>query len=644
MTDEKWKVTTSGPIRWSDMQMGESYDARMELRGWDTPGYDDSAWEPVAVISLCGAELAPSGREIMPRSGVALVADRTQPVKVTEEIRPAAITQVTDGVYVCDMGQNMAGWERLRAQGSAGTQITLRFAEMLNPDGTVYTENLRAARQTDTFILSGSGVETFEPRFTFHGFRYVEITGYPGAPALDDITGCVVHSATPPAGSFACSHEMVNQLQRNIVWGQRGNFLSVPTDCPQRDERLGWLGDAQVFIRTAACNMDVAAFFTKWMVDVVDAQSPNGAFPNVAPRLARQEDGAPAWGDAGVIVPWTIYRVYGDTRIVERCWDAMTRWMDYLQQANPGHLWVGRMTRNYGDWLSINADTPKDVLATAYFAYDAARMAEMAEAIGRLDEAEKYQRLFEAIKQAFVEAYVSEDGRIKGDTQTVYVLALHMNLLPDDLRSAAAAHLVENIAQRDGHLSTGFIGVSYLCPVLAANGYLDVAYRLLLNDTFPSWGYSIKQGATTIWERWDGWTHDKGFQDKGMNSFNHYALGSIGQWLYQAVAGIDLGQPGFERIVIRPRPAEGLTHARAEYDSIRGIIASEWRIEDGLLRLSVTIPANTTATVFIPNGNPVKEGELSAEEAEGVTFLRQEADATVYEVVSGSYIFTTLWG
>ena len=443
----------------------------------------------------------------------------------------------------------MVGWVRLKVEGEAGTEVTLRHAEALNPDGTVYTTNLRSARQADTYILKGEGEEVYEPRFTFHGFRYVEVTGYPGEPPLGAITGRVVHSATPPAGSFECSSPMVNKLQENIVWGQRGNFLSVPTDCPQRDERLGWTGDAQVFVRTAAFNMDVAAFFEKWMVDVQDAQSPEGAFPDVAPLLRGSglidlRWGAPAWGDAGVIVPWTIYRTYDDTRIVERHYSAMARWMEYLYEANPDLIRKNRMGNNYGDWLSPKGDlTPKDLLATAYWAYDAKLMAEMAGATGRSDDAREYRDLNENIRAAFEETYVSPDGRIKGDTQTGYLLALHMDLLPEELRSAAAEHLVRTIEREDWHLTTGFAGVGYLCPVLTEAGYTDVAYRLLENETYPSWGYTVKNGATTIWERWDGWTEENGFQSPNMNSFNHYSLGSVGEWLYRYVAGIDLGEP-----------------------------------------------------------------------------------------------------
>ena len=627
-TEGLWRCST-GPILYSDLLMGESYDARREMPGWAEPGFDDSEW--------CGVEVEEIG-------DTNLVAQPDEGVRVIEQLAANAITEPESGRYTFDLGRNMVGWVRLRVAGEAGTEVTLRHAEALNPDGTIYTTNLRSARATDHYVLGGDGEEVYEPRFTFHGFRYVEVTGYPGEPPLDAVTGRVVHSATPPSGSFECSSHLVNELQENIVWGQRGNFLSVPTDCPQRDERLGWMGDAQIFVRTAAFNMDVAAFFEKWMADVEDAQSPEGAFPDVAPLLRGSglidlSWGAPAWGDAGVIVSWTIYRAYDDPHIVERHYDAMVRWMEYLHEANPDYIRKNRMGNNYGDWLSPKGDhTPKHLLATAYWAYDAKLMAEMAEATGRNEDAGEYSDLNERIKAAFEEAFVSPDGRIEGDTQTCYLLALHMELLPEELRSAAADHLVRTIEREDWHLSTGFAGVGYLCPVLTEAGYTDVASRLLGNETYPSWGYTIKNGATTIWERWDGWT-ETGFQSPNMNSFNHYSLGSVGEWLYRYVAGIDFAAPGFGRIVIRPRPGGNLIHASGEYDSVRGRISSSWKIEDDRFVLETLIPPNTTATVHVPSTDDVSEGGRPVDEADGVEFLRAGEGETVLSVGSGRYEF-----
>ena len=613
VSDRSWRGTT-GPIVTADLLMGETYDARYELPGWDSPGFDDSRWAPVRVS---------------PRDDTLLVADRAEPVRVTEHLPPSTITPRDDATTIVDMGQNMVGWVKLRVSGDRGTRVRLRFAEVLNPDGTLYTDNLRAARQTDSFVLLGQGVETFEPRFTFHGFRYVEVTGYPGSLSPDAITGCVVESAAPPAGNFVCSHPLVNRLQHAIVWGQRGNFLSVLTDCPQRDERLGWLADAHVFAPTACFNRDVAAFFTKWLIDVADAQAPDGAYPDVAPlspRFDTLRHGAPVWGDAGVILPWTLYLHYADTRLLVEHFDGMVRWLDYVLSANPDLLWRHRRGNDYGDWLAVDADPPKELLSTAYFASSAHLLSRIAGVLGRPQPAAHYASLFERIKIAFQTAYLSPDGRHSGDTQTGYLLALDVDLLPDHLRPVAAQHLVENIVQHDWHLTTGFAGVGLLLPVLTDAGYLDVAYRLLLNDTFPSWGYPLQHGATTIWERWDGWTEQHGFQDPGMNSFNHYALGAVGDWLYRYVAGIDVDpqRPGFDHVVIHPWPGGGLTTATADYHSLRGAIASAWRIDGGAFTLNVTIPPGTTATVHVPAVEPAMptEGGQPADTSVGVTFAR----------------------
>jgi alpha-L-rhamnosidase len=562
-----------------------------------------------------------------------------------EELRPKSWAEPAPGKIVFDLGQNMVGWLRLEVKGPAGARVRMRFAEILNPDGTLYTVNLRSARSTDTYVLKGApGGETFEPRFTFHGFRYVELVGYPGRPGPDAITGIVVRSAIRATGSLETSNATVNQLQHNIEWGQRGNFLSVPTDCPQRDERLGWMGDAQIFARTACFNGDVAGFFTKWMTDVADAQSAEGGFSDVSPRLIDLEDGAPAWGDAGVIVPWTMYQCYGDTGVLARHYDAMAKWVRYVDAANPNHLWRRRVNNNYGDWVAVNSRTPKDVLSTAFFANSTKLLSRAARVLGKDDEARRYDALFAAIRDAFDQEFVAPSGRILGNTQTAYALALRFGLLPEDKRAAAARYLAEDIERNGWHLTTGFLGVGHLLPALSEAGLDDVAYRLLLQSTFPSWGYSIAQGATTIWERWDGWTQEKGFQDPGMNSFNHYSFGSVGEWMYRVVAGIDTDaeKPGYEHVIVRPRPGGGLTFARGTYDSVRGRIATEWRIEGGRLTLSVEVPANTTATVYVPGaGDPSKvtEGGVPADTAAGVRFLGMEGPTAVYAVGSGTYLF-----
>ncbi|MBN1844997.1 MAG: hypothetical protein JW810_04900, partial [Sedimentisphaerales bacterium] len=421
---------------------------------------------------------------------------------------------------------------------------------------------------------------------------------------------------------------------------QKANFIEVPTDCPQRDERLGWTGDAQIFIRSATYNMDVASFFTKWLIDLEDAQSPAGAFPDVAPRLVALGDGTAAWGDAGVICPWTIYQAYGDTRVIERHYESMAKWIDYLRNNSKNLL---RPDAGYGDWVSIGSNTPKDVIATAYFAYSTRLLGRMAEAVGRTPDARTYEALFQDIKKAFNDAYVTGDGRIKGNTQTCYLLGLRFDLLSPAHRDLAARYLYEDVRDHDWHLTTGFVGLSYLLPVLTETGNLDIAYRLLNNDTFPSWGYSIRNGATSIWERWDGWTEEKGFQTPGMNSFAHYSFGSVCEWMFYTMAGIDTDGPGYKKIILRPRPGGGFSSVRAAYNSIHGRIGSKWNIDDGRFHWTIEVPANTTATVFVPtaSADSVREGDRPAAEAAGVRFLRQTEDAAVYEVGGGQYVFTT---
>ncbi|MEI7437678.1 MAG: family 78 glycoside hydrolase catalytic domain, partial [bacterium] len=517
-----WKTFLS-PILKSDMYHGENYDVRLEQDGWNRPGGDDSEWQPASVF---------------PPPSAALVAKRNAPVRRQEELTTVAQTEPAFGVHLFDLGQNMVGWARIKVRAPAGTMITIRFGEMLNSDGTLYTANLRSAKCTDQYICKGGGEEIYEPHFTFHGFRYVEITGVSEKPAPSDVTGIVLHSEITSAGTFECSDPLINRLQQNIIWGQKGNFLEAPTDCPQRDERLGWTGDAQVFIRTAAYNRDVAAFFTKWCIDLEDSQHADGAFPHVAPDVLRDGGrGCAAWADAGVICPWTVYLCYGDTRILERHYDSMKRWIEWQKKQSRDLI---NFSACFGDWLSLDiyeagrsrSLTPPELIGTAYFAHTTGIFARIANILGHKQDALKYAALFDRVKAAFNREFVTPSGRIVSGTQTSYLLALGFDLLPVAKRADATGNLIKDIESRGWHLATGFVGTPLLAPVLTRQGRTDVAYKLLLQQTFPSWLFPVLQGATTMWERWNSFTKEQGFGDPGMNSFNHYAYGAIGEWMY----------------------------------------------------------------------------------------------------------------
>jgi alpha-L-rhamnosidase len=628
-TDDSWR-TSLGPILQADLLQGQHVDARLDLGAWTTAAYDDSKWQPV---------------QTFPKAEGKLVAQNSPPVRVTEEIHPIAepktIHRWPANDHIFDLGQNMVGWVRLRVKGPAGTTIRIRFGEVLDDKGNLYTENLRSAQQTDFYTLRGGDeVEVFEPRLTFHGFRYVEVRGYPGDPKQDDLVGVVVHSDYPATGTFECSNPLINQLQHNIWWGWRGNSVDVPTDCPQRDERLGWTGDAQVFVRTAAYLAQVETFFEKYQQDLEDSQNEKGSIPPIAPDTSVVGgDGGPAWADAFVICPWTLYLCYGDKAVLERHYDSMKAFIGYLQSISRDYI---RSYQGYegfagfGDWLSINAETPSDLIGTAFSAYSTELMARIAEVLGKSEDATEFWALHEKIKAAFNDRFVTPGGVVASGTQTAYLLALHFDLLPPELREKATEALVHDIKKRGTKLSTGFVGSPYLNHVLTANGRNDVAFDLLNQQDWPSWLYAVTKGATTIWERWDGWTHDKGFQDASMNSFNHYAYGAIGAWLYQSVAGIDVdpAQPGYKHIVMKPDVGGGLTYAKASYDSVHGRIESSWRTEDGRFEWDVTVPPNATATAYLPTKGV-------APEVEGAERLGQEADRTLYRLPAGTYHFST---
>jgi len=608
-TDGSW-ITRTGPIMESDLLMGETYDARLELGNWSQPGYDDGLWQPVADGS---PDPVP---ELVPRMG--------PPVRRIAEIKPvSANVHVPSGARIHDLGQNFAGRARIAVRAPRGTVVRIRFAEILNPEGQIYTENLRGARATDCYICKGGGEEIWEPRFTFHGFRYVEVSGLAREDSAE-VTGVVLHSDVRPAGTFRCSSELLNQLQHNIVWGQKGNFLEVPTDCPQRDERLGWTGDAQVFIRTACFNMQVMEFFRKWLRDMRDTQTQRGGIPAVIPNAdflgapgslgGANEDGGPAWADAAIICPWTLYLCYGDSSILEENYSMMQRFMDFMAE----HRCLGKIRSHsdvdswggFGDWLALDGSgktegaTSKDLIGTAFHAYDAAIMTQISTVLGRESDAAAYRALRDEIAAAFCRRFVTPDGLITPGTQTAYVLALRFDLLPEGTRAAAASELVRDIKSRDYHLTTGFSGTSYLLDVLEDTGHLDVAYRLLEQESFPSWLFPVKNGATTIWERWDGWTPDKGFQDKGMNSFNHYAYGAVGAWMYRTVAGLELdpAEPGYRHIVFRPRPGGSITWAEAKLPTAHGECAIRWELKEKALHVVLAIPEGCHATFQPPEG------------------------------------------
>lgn len=637
-SDETWKSTT-GPILHSDLTMGESYDARLEHLGWTAPGYNDGDWDGVRFVD---------------HEKDGLIAPAGPPVRRIQEVRPIAVLTTKEGDTVVDMGQNMVGRVRLRVRGPAGTTVTLRHAEVLDSDGNFYTANLGRAKQQVTYVLRGGREEVYEPHFTFHGFRYVAVDGYPGPVTRDTLTGVVIHSDLEKTGWFETSDDLVNQLQRNIEWAQKGNFLDVPTGGPQRDERLGWTGNAQVFAPTAAFNMDVASFFIRWLGDLAADQGGDGRVPSVVPdvlsRPGRLSGDSAGWGDAAVIVPWTMYLTYGDTRVLEQQYDSMKAWVEYMRRKAGDHeSWSTGL--HLGDRLTfgptvggeIGATTGQDLIATAFFAHSTDLLQRTAQVLGRAEDAADYSALLPRIKAGFQQEFVSSDGRVGEGTQTAYVLALQFDLLPEDLRGEAAGHLAADVRSR-GHLTTGLLGTPYLCHVLSRFGELDLAYQLVNRKEHPSWLYPVLKGATTIWERWDGQRPDGSFQDPATNAFNHPAFGAIGDWMYRVVAGLDVdpAEPAYKHVLIQPQPGGTLSSAEARLDTPYGEAESSWELfEDDGFRLEATVPPNAWATVRLPGatlGN-VTESDGPLETAPGVRSAIQGEGHVAVEVGSGRYTF-----
>ncbi|MCX6561245.1 MAG: glycoside hydrolase family 78 protein [Candidatus Aminicenantes bacterium] len=635
VSDGLWKATDRGPITADNEYDGEEYDARMELDGWDKPGFDDSKWAAADLMD------APGGR---------MTAPMIEPIRVVETLRPAAVTNPKPGVFIYDLGQNIVGWCRLHVQGPAGTQIRLRHAETLKADGTLYTDNLRSAKATDVYTLHGGGAEIYEPRFTYHGFRFVEMTGFPGTPEADALEGRVVHDDMERAGDFETSNPLLNKIAANILWGTRGNYRSIPTDCPQRDERQGWLGDRSSVSRGEAYLFDVAAFYAKWARDIADAQKGTGSVPDVAPAFWFCYNDGIVWPSTFVIVPRMLLDMYGDAGTIKALYPALKKWADYMA----GFLKDGIMPRNtYGDWC-VPPETPTlihskdparvtrgDLISTAYYFYDLGLMARAAEIVGEKADAARWRQMAETLREAFNRTFFDPaKGVYDNGTQTSSVLALAFGLVPEDRRAGLFAHLVEKIEKESGgHVGTGLVGAQWLMRVLSDNGRPDLAYAMLTKSDYPGWGYMVSKGATTIWELWNGDT-----ADPAMNSGNHVMqIGDLAIWMRQYLAGIrpDPESPGFGKIIIRPTPVGDLTWVRGSYESVHGTIRSSWKKEGGELILEVTIPPNTTATGYVPAASPdtVTEGGRPLNGAEGVKVLRTEAGCVVLAVESGAYRF-----
>jgi alpha-L-rhamnosidase len=644
-TDASWQANTSYILQ-SEIYDGESQDARLLQPGWDTAAFSADGWKQTIAID--------------PKP-VAIEAQDYPSIRMERTVAAKTMTEPKPGVYVYDLGQNLAGVERVRVGGPAGTKVRLRFAEIVNADGTVYIDNLRTAKVTDTFILSGKGVEELSPKFTFHGFRYIEITGLTKAPAKEDVTALVLHTDAQLTAQLRTGSAMIDKLWSNIQWGQRSNFVGVPTDCPQRDERLGWMADAQVFWRAANYNMGLAAFSRKFAGDMRGTQATTPYFGIYAPGTAEPTSGSGAgWSDAGVVIPWTSWLQTGDTSVIDQNWAAMERYLHAIDAANPDGLWIHESGTPFGDWLSPEGKTDYGLIATAYWAYDVTLMRQMAHATGRTEDEEKYARKFEKIRAAFEKQYVHDDGFVAGadnspspfgeinnpdakakggDTQAGYVLALHMNLLPENLRAAAANKLVAKIEANHGLLGTGFLGTPYLLEELTKAGHAGLAYQLLLNTEYPSWGYQLEHGATTIWERWNG---DRMKNDPSMNSFNHYAYGAVADWIYRYAAGVDATplDAGFHTVVLHPVFDARLGSVRFDYDSTYGRIHSDWTVKGNTAEWHVTIPANTTGWLEL------KAGEAERYKLDGVPVIAStlakastRGEQSGFELASGSYAF-----
>lgn len=626
VTDNKWKYAY-GPILMADIYNGEIYDARLEMPGWSTPAFDDNNWKDTKVTDTI----------------VQLAAQESLPARIVKELMPQEILKSPSGETLIDMGQNMVGGVRFSVTGKAGDKVILQHGEVLDKEGNLYTKNLRSAKQMIEFTLNGKGKEEFEPHFTYQGFRYIKVVSAPMEPSLMDFVGIVISSDLEQTSQFYCSNPLINQLQSNIIWSQIGNFLSIPTDCPQRDERLGWTGDAQVFIPTACFNMNTALFYSSWLKDLQLDQNRNGAVPLVVPNTnINFKEGVAGWGDAATICPWVLYTTYRDKRILEDQYDSMKAWVNYiLSQTDHTFLW--NTGKQIGDWLSLNGKTPDDYIATAYFAYSTEIVVKVAKVLEQNVDVSLYSQLYRNIVSAFRKEFVTPNGKIAVPTQTAHVIALAFHLVEEKHIQRTVDALVALINENNNHLTTGFLGTPDLCNVLSQYGYNDVAYKLIQQITYPSWLYEITKGATTIWERWDSIKEDGTICCPIMNSFNHYAFGAVGNWMYQVLGGIrvDENNPGYKHIIIKPQIGPDIDYAGAIYESQYGRIRCDWERKDEKIFVHIIIPVNTTASVYLPFARTEKllEKGVNIYEMKEIFGYQYDKDELIIETGSGEYEF-----
>lgn len=637
LSDGSWKINPDGPVRLADNFLGETYDANMEIKDWDNAEFDDSSWKNVTAEK--------NDRNLVPQMN--------QPVRIIETLECREVTKTKKGYWLFDAGENIAGWCNIKLEGKPGDRIVMRHGEILDDDGELYTENLSAAVQIDTVILGPSGRLDYEPRFTYHGFRYVEVRGLRNKPEKTILTAKVVASDQPRTGSFECSNPMLNTLYRNINRSHVSNMTGVPTDCPQRDERCGWMGDVYIFAQTSMYNRDMAAFYSKWMTDILDAQSERGTFPDIAPHPFGYEKhftNAPGWADAAIRLPWLMYLNYNDKDIISDNFKAYEKYVNNIVKSNPDLIWRKGLGLNYGDWLNGNtlnaegfpktgAQVPSEVFSTIMFYNSVTTLARMAEVSGMKEKAEEYSVLAARIKDAFNKTFVNADGIIEGDAQACYALALHYRIFPENMEKNFEKRMIDKFIPYGGRMNTGFHSTLCLMKELSERGYADKAYQLLETSEFPSWGYSIAQGATSIWERWDGYVKGRGFQGAGMNSFNHYAFGAVGEWMYENILGIhpDNSAPGFRHFILKPLPGGSLTWAKGSFDSFSGKIEASWKKENGRFEYDFTIPPNTTATVYIPAKSQDKSSIFPDQSGGSFRITGFEKGYAVFEIEPGTY-------